>query len=232
MAPGSQIDDLATALAQMARDLLVQETVQQTLDRIVEHAVTLVDGCDYAGVLAVESGELRTLAATDDLARESDRIQVELGEGPCLDSTLREEQVYRIVDMTTDERWPRYAPKAAALGIGSAMGFLLYTREHKLGALNVYGSERKAFTEHSEHVGWLLASHAAVAFASARSDAQLQQAIASRQEIGEALGIVMERHKVSEQEAFDLLRRHSQDRNIKLRELARLLTETGELPGR
>jgi transcriptional regulator with GAF, ATPase, and Fis domain len=231
MAPDGQPDDLATALAQMARDLLGQETVQQTLDRIVEHAVTLVDGCEHAGVLAIESGELRTLAATADLVRESDRIQVELGEGPCFDSTLREEQVYRIADMTTEERWPQYAPKAAALGIGSAMGFLLYTREQNLGALNVYGGRRKAFTERSEHVGWLLASHAAVAFASARSDAQLQQAIASRQEIGEALGIVMERHKVSEQQAFDLLRRYSQDRNIKLRELARQLTESGELPG-
>lgn len=231
MAPADQPDDLATALANMARDLLTQQTVQQTLDRIVAHAVALVDGCEFAGVLAVESGKLRTLAASHDVAVESDRLQLELGEGPCLDSTLHEERVYRIVDLTIDERWPRYGPKAHGLGIGSAMGFLLYTQERNLGALNLYGSRRKAFTERSEHVGWLLASHAAVAFASARSDAQLQQAIASRQEIGEALGIVMERHKVTEQQAFDMLRQRSQDKNVKLRELARELTETGELPG-
>jgi transcriptional regulator with GAF, ATPase, and Fis domain len=232
MAPDRPPEDLATVLARMARDLLTQETVQQTLDRIVAYAVDLVDGCERAGVLAIESGSLRTLAASDDVAVASDRIQLEVGEGPCLDSALRDERVYRIADMATETRWRRYAPRAHALGVGSAMGFLLYTREHNLGALNLYGSTRNAFTEQSEHIGWLLASHAAVAFASARSDAQLQQAIVSRQEIGEALGIVMERHKVTEQEAFDLLRRESQDRNVKLRELARRLTETGELPGR
>lgn len=144
---------------------------------------------------------------------------------------LRDARVYRIDDdMATDERWPSYAPRAHALGIGSAMGFLLYTRERNLGALNLYGSKQNAFTEQAEHVGLLLASHAAVAFASARSDAQLQQAIATRQEIGEALGIVMERHRVTEEQAFDLLRRHSQEQNVKLRDLARRLTQTGELP--
>ncbi len=230
MAPHSQPDDLATALARMARELLTQETVGQTLDSIAAHAVELVDGCEFAGILAVENGRLRTVAATHTIAEESDRIQVELGEGPCLDSALRTERVYRIDDLATDERWPRYGPKAGELGIGSAMGFLLYTRDHNLGALNLYGGRPHAFGERCEHVGWLLASHAAVAFASARSDAQLQQAIASRQEIGEALGIVMERLKITEQEAFDLLRRQSQQRNVKLRELARSLTETGELP--
>jgi transcriptional regulator with GAF, ATPase, and Fis domain len=230
MAPDSRPDDLATALARMARDLLTQRTEQQTLDRIIAYAVDLVDGCDSAGVLAIETGSLRTLAFTDEVAFTSDQIQLEVDEGPCLDSTLRDERVYRIADMATDTRWRRYAPRAHELGIGSAMGFLLYTRERNLGALNLYGRDRKAFGEHSEHIGWLLASHAAVAFASARSDAQLQQAIASRQEIGEALGIVMERRKITEQEAFDLLRRESQDRNVKLRDLARRLTETGELP--
>lgn len=232
MAQQSQPDDLATALARMARDLLAQETVQHTLDRIVEHAVALVDGCEAAGVVTVESGTLRTLAATDGVATESDRIQAGLGEGPCLDDTLPESRLYRIEDMTAEQRWPRYAAQAHVAGIGSAMGFLLYTRDRNLGALNVYGSGGHAFGEHSEHVGWLLASHAAVAFASARSDAELQRAIASRQEIGEALGIVMERHKIDEDEAFDLLRRHSQERNVKLREVARHVTRTGEIPDR
>jgi GAF domain-containing protein len=225
MPPDSRPDDLATALARMT-----QRTEQQTLDRIVAYAVDLVDGCDSAGVLAIEAGSPRTLAATDDVAVTSDQIQLELGEGPCMDGTLRDERVYRITDMATDTRWRRYASRAHERGIGSSMGFLLYTRERNLGALNLHGRNREAFGERSEHIGWLLASHAAVAFASARSDAQLQQAIASRQEIGEALGIMMERRKISEQEAFDLLRRRSQDRNVKLRDLARQLTETGELP--
>jgi GAF domain-containing protein len=226
MAPHGDPEPLAVALAGMARDLLTQQTVQQTLDRIVEHAVTLVDGCEFAGILTVESGRPRTLAATHDVARESDRLQVEVGEGPCLDATLLDERVFRIDDLATEERWPRYVPKARELGIGSSMGFLLYTRDHNLGALTVYGSRPNAFAERSEHVGWLLASHAAVAFASARSDAQLQQAIASRQEIGEALGIVMERYKLTDERAFAFLQRLSSHRNVKLRLVAQEIVDT------
>lgn len=230
MSLAGEPEELATALANMARDLLAQESVQETLDRIVAHSVELVDGCDGAGVLTIRSGQIRTLAATDEVARRSDEAQAEFGEGPCLDAELRERQHYRLGDLATaGDRWPRYAAKARELGIGSAMGFLLYTEEENLGALNLYAKRPDAFTERSEHVGRLLASHAAVAFASARSDAQLHQAIASRQDIGEALGIVMERFKLTERQAFQVLRKASQDKNIKLRDLAREVTETGEI---
>ena len=109
-------------------------------------------------------------------------------------------------------------------------GFLLFTEEDKLGALNLYSERAGAFTERSEQVGWLLASHAAVAFASARTDAQLQEAMATRQDIAEAMGILMERYKVTERQAFAMLVKASQNRNIKLREIARAITQTGEIP--
>jgi transcriptional regulator with GAF, ATPase, and Fis domain len=214
----------------MARDLLAQPGVQQTLDRVVAHAVALVDGCESAGILVVRSGKVSTLAASDEVARKSDRLQAELGEGPCLNATIEEEQVFRIADMAAaTDRWPRYAPAARELGIGSAMGFWLFTEDENLGALNLYSSQPNAFGKRTEHVGWLLASHAAVAFASARNEAQLRDAIGTRQEIGEALGIIMERGKITEEQAFDLLREASQSRNVKLRELARQITETGQL---
>ncbi|HEX2132582.1 MAG TPA: GAF and ANTAR domain-containing protein [Actinophytocola sp.] len=225
--PGIDSEDLPTALASMARDLLAQPTVQATLDRIVAHAVELVDGCESAGILIVRRGEVQALAATDDRARASDLLQGEVGEGPCLDATLREEQAFRIPDMVADERWPKYGPRAVELDIGSAMGFLLFTEDENLGALNMYSSRPNAFGERTEHIGWLLASHAAVAFASARTDDQLRAAIATRQEIGEAVGILMERYKVSEEQAFDLLRKESQNHNVKLRDVARVVTETG-----
>jgi transcriptional regulator with GAF, ATPase, and Fis domain len=219
---------LATELASMARDLLAQPTVQQTLDRVVAHAVSLVHGCEAAGILVIHGREVHTLATTSELARASDAVQGELGEGPCLNATLQEEQVFRIADMSkAGDRWPRYAPRARELGIGSAMGFLLYTEEENLGALNLYASQPNAFGTENEHVGWLLASHAAVAFASARNDAQLREAIATRQEIGEALGILMERYKITDGQAFDLMRKESQTRNVKVRQIARLVTETG-----
>jgi transcriptional regulator with GAF, ATPase, and Fis domain len=232
MAPRREPESLAVALAAMARDLLAQETVQETLDRIVDHSVDLVDGCEAAGIMVVRDKEVRTLSVSDELVTISDRMQGEFKEGPCYDAARRLQQVYRIPDMTeTAERWPLYTPKARDLGIGSMMGFLLFTDDENLGALDLYSSQPGAFTEAAEQVGWLLASHAAVAFASARNDAQLREAISTRQDIGEALGIVMERYKVPEQQAFAVLKKASQDRNLKLRELARQVVETGEIPG-
>ncbi|CAM05926.1 ANTAR domain-containing protein [Saccharopolyspora erythraea NRRL 2338] len=226
-------EGLAVALARMARDLLAQNTVQSTLDRIASFAVELVDGCEHAGILLVHPGrEIQTAAATSDLVRESDRLQGELGEGPCLDAARNREEVYRIADMTREEyRWTRYVPHARRMGIGSMMGFLLYTDEDELGALDLYSSRPSAFTEHSELVGWLLASHAAVAFSSARTAAQLHAAIATRQDIGEALGIIMERYKITGDEAFKVLKHSSQEHNVKLRDIARRITETGSIPG-
>ncbi|WP_244900796.1 GAF and ANTAR domain-containing protein [Streptomyces nanshensis] len=227
-----ELEDFAIRLADMARDLLAQDSVQKTLDRVVAHAVDLVDGCDAAGVMTIENGQVRTLATTDAGVQASDRIQGELSEGPCFDAAWKPNQVYRIGDMTeTVERWPRYAPEARRLGIGSMMGFLLYTEDDNLGALDLYSRTPNAFTERSENVGWLLASHAAVAFSSARTHAQLHTAMETRHNIGEAIGIVMERYKLDEDQAFAVLRKSSQDRNVKLREIVRTVTETGEIPG-
>lgn len=216
------LEGLAIGLARMSRDLLAQESVQSTLDRIVLHAVELVEGCDAAGVLLLHNdGSVETAAATSETVRLSDQAQGELREGPCFDAAFHRERFYRIADLgTTTPQWPNYAPRARELGVGSMMGFLLYTDEGDLGALDLYASTPNTFTQSSELAGWLLASHAAVAFAGARTTAQMQSAIATRQEIGAALGIIMERHKLTEDEAFQLLKKISQDRNVKLRDLA------------
>ncbi|WP_433872814.1 GAF and ANTAR domain-containing protein [Saccharopolyspora sp. CA-218241] len=224
---------LAIALAHMSRDLLAQETVQGTLDSISAHAVDLVDGCEAAGIMVVHrKGRVETASATDDLVRISDETQAELGEGPCLDAAAHSTPAYRIADMAGEgHRWRHYAPRARDLGIGSMMGLLLYTDEDELGALDFYSSRPGAFTDRSERLGWVLASHAAVAFSSARSSAQLQSAIGTRQDIGEALGIIMERRKVPEEQAFALLRQASQHGNTKLRDIAQRVITTGEVPG-
>jgi transcriptional regulator with GAF, ATPase, and Fis domain len=226
------VGKLAMDLADMARNLLAQPTVDDTLERIVAHAVELVDGCEAAGILAVQDGHVETVVATDGVVRVSDRIQGELGEGPCLDAEQDRQPVYRIADMSSvGDRWARYAPKACEVGIGSMMGFLLYTHGHAdLGALNLYSSQTNAFTETSEYTGWLLASHAAVALSSARHDADLHEALATRQHIGEATGFVMARYNLTRGDAFDRIVKASQNNNIKVRDLARLIKETGELP--
>ncbi len=231
MAGERRPEELATALAQMARDLLAQDSLQATLDRIVTYAQELVAGCDRAGIMVVGKDEVHTLAFSDDEARASDRIQGELREGPCFDATSTGREAFLVPDLSAAAaRWPRYTQRVRELGIRSMLGFKLFTDEENLGALNLYSSRPGALTERSEQVGWLLASHAAVAFSSARSDADLHGAISSRQDIGIALGILMERHRLSAAEAFSVLSRASQESNTKLRDVARRVAETGEDP--
>ncbi|MBO3682541.1 GAF and ANTAR domain-containing protein [Streptomyces sp. NEAU-YJ-81] len=222
----------AEQMAEMARDLLAQDSVDATLERITARAVEIVEGCEAAGILVFRDNRVETLAPTDGLVVRSDQLQERLGEGPCFDAALRAQPVYRLQDLAEPgERWPEFAGRARALGVGSMMGFLLYTGEEELGSLNLYARRPAAFTQGSETAGWLLASHAAVAFSSARSADQLQQALASRHTIGEAMGILMERLGVGEDDAFNLLRRVSQERNMKLRDIARQVCESGGIDG-
>ncbi|MCZ9344495.1 GAF domain-containing protein, partial [Streptomyces sp. TRM76130] len=131
---------------------------------------------------------------TDQVVVDSDRLQEHLAQGPCFDiaRSVADERGFRITDFDDEPvRWPAYVPAARALGLGSMMGILLYTDDEELGALDFYSRRPGAFTEDSETAGWLLASHAAVAFSSARSQAQMRQAIDTRHTIGEAMGILM-----------------------------------------
>ncbi|WP_064456231.1 GAF and ANTAR domain-containing protein [Streptomyces hygroscopicus] len=224
----------AERMATMARDLLAQRSVDATLERITESAVEIVEGCDAAGILMLHGSRVETLAPTEGLVIRSDRLQERLGEGPCFDVAARvnDERVFRIKDFgRPPEQWQGYVGQARAFGIGSMMGFLLYTERENLGALNLYSRRPAAFGKASETAGWLLASHAAVAFSSARTADQLQQALQTRHTIGEAMGILMERLRVSEDDAFAMMRRVSQERNVKLRDIARQICESGGLEG-
>lgn len=134
--------------------------------------------------------------------------------------------------MRTEQRWPEFAKRAVDLGVGSMLSIQLYVTGDNLGALNLYSEAAEAFDDESEHVGLLLASHAAIAMASAQQQEQLVQAITTRDLIGQAKGILMERHKITSEQAFTLLIRASQLANTKLRDVAEHLTTTGELAAR
>ncbi|MFE4999272.1 GAF and ANTAR domain-containing protein [Streptomyces mirabilis] len=222
----------AQQMASMARDLLAQDSVDATLARIAASATELVEGCDAAGILVVHDSKVETLTPTHQLVIDNDQLQQRLGEGPCFDAarSSQGERVFRIADLTNEhQRWPAYAPQAQALGVGSMMGFLLFTEDQDHGALNLYSRKPGAFTEASEMADWLLASHAAVAFSSARTHAQMEHALATRHVIGEAMGILMGARHLTEHEAFGVLRRYSQENNIKLREVARRICAEGSL---
>ncbi|MGW8889389.1 GAF and ANTAR domain-containing protein [Streptomyces sp. NPDC055749] len=223
----------AEQMGAMAHDLLEQPSVDRTLERITGSATELVEGCDAAGILLLNDQQAVSLAPSERLVVKLDQLHHRLGQGPCFDAARHsvKERVFRIADFTLEEsRWPDFVPEALKLGAGSMMGFLLFTEDEDFGALNFYSREPGAFTEVSQTAGVLLASHAAVALSSARTHAQMEQAVATRHQIGQAMGILMARHHIAENEAFNVLRRYSQDNNVKLRDIAQQVSEQGRLP--
>ncbi|MGW7587743.1 GAF and ANTAR domain-containing protein [Streptomyces rubiginosohelvolus] len=223
----------AERIGVMAHDLLEQPSVDATLGRITGSAAELVAGCDAAGILVLSGTQSVSLAPTEPLVAELDQLQRTLDQGPCFDAARRStgERVFRIADFTVGEpRWSDFVAEALKLGLGSMMGFLLFTEDEDFGALNFYSRRPGAFTEESERAGVLLASHAAVALSAARTHAQMEQAVSTRHQVGQAMGILMARHNITENEAFNRLRGYSQNNNVKLRDVALLVCEQGALP--
>jgi GAF domain-containing protein len=220
-------------LAAIARDLLNEPDVQQTLQRVVEAAAANLGPEVWASVSLVrQRREVDTPATSDDRAAHADRLQYELGEGPCLDA-IWEQETFQIDDMTTDEHYPRWsAAVAEQTGIRSSLSLQLYTDENQksLGGLNLYSPRPGAFDAHTRGEALAFAAQAAVAVTSARTEEHLRSALSTRTLIGQAQGILMERLKLTPDQAFAVLSRLSQQSNVKLREIARRLVETGEIP--
>jgi transcriptional regulator with GAF, ATPase, and Fis domain len=224
-------EKFAVTLADAARDLLAQTSHQRTLGKVVEHAATLVDGCDAASIMVRANGATRTVASTGELASRADQLQGKVRQGPCYDAIAERKQIYRLADTTDSARWPLFAEPAAGLGVGSVLGFVLHANDHdNMGALNLYSTNPLAFTERSERVGWIVASHCAVALATSRRDEAMQQALHNSRVIGTAVGVLMTRHRLTNESAFALLSRWSQDHNVKVAEIADTVARTGELP--
>jgi GAF domain-containing protein len=131
-----------------------------------------------------------------------------------------EHRSYRIDDMSTDTRWPRFAAAAHAHGVRSMLGYRLFTSGRTLGALDLYSSKLNAFNAESEVVGELFAAHAAIALIGSTQQAEWKTALNSRDTIGMAKGILMHRERLTEELAFTLLVSASQKANIKIHDLA------------
>lgn len=221
---------LADQLGALARSLEAEDDVEATLTAIVHAAVGTVPGAEHASISAVKKRqEVRTLAATDQLSRAGDRAQYEAAQGPCLDS-LYDQRTIRLPDMSAEQRWPDFARRADELGIASMLAVQLYVDDDDLGALNLASPQVDAFDDESEHVALLFASHAAVAMAGAQQQEQLRSALQTRDLIGQAKGILMERFKVTGDRAFQLLARASQTTNRRLPDIAEELVSSGRLP--
>lgn len=218
----------AEELAQLAITLHDEPTVDETVDRVLEYAVRAL-GCDYAGVIFVHArSRVETAAATDPLIEKLDLIQLECGEGPDLD-VLDGLVGIHVSDTDTETRWPNWAKRVSSFGIRSLISVRLYTSATTVGTLNLYNREPNLFTVEDEQVAHLLARHAAVALAAARTTENLWQAVDARKLIGQAQGILMERYSLNADQAFAVLMRYSQQKNVKLRDVANNLVVDREL---
>lgn len=212
--------ELAETLAEVARVLLEDRDVEATLVRICELAAKTVDGCEAAGISIAEGNRITSRSTTDDLPCIVDEIQSETQQGPCVDA-IKEHAVFLTGSLAEESRWPEFAKRAnERTGVQSILSLRLFASEDTMGALNLYSRQRDAFDDHDVAVGSVFAAHAAVALANAKHDEQLESKASSRDLIGMAKGIIIARQNVSEDEAFDVLRRASQRMNVKLRELA------------
>jgi GAF domain-containing protein len=232
---GYREEELVAEIAAVANALLSGNTLEETLQQVVSTAVSAMDGCDSAGVFVVDGRAVRSVAYTSDAVVELDRFQDTLDEGPCLDAASSAAVVY-VSDLSEDDRYPGFRAAAMSADIRTVLACPLST-DGMRGALNLYARLPNAFGATDRAKGTILAALAGAAIASTtrRADLQsqnlnLQAALISRELIGQAQGILMERERVSAEQAFDILRRASQHLNEKLRDVAQTLVETGESP--
>ena len=189
---------LARELSEFARQLTVEPDPAAVQQHIVNSALIEIDGAVAAAITLVKGKEVSTTARTADIAEHVDALQYRTGEGPCL-SSLREQGTVRSDDLSHETRWPKFAGAATELGVRSMLSFQLFVEANNLGALNLYADHPGAFSDDDESTGLLLASHAAIAMGGAATEANLRAALESRDLIGQAKGILMERYKVDAQ---------------------------------
>ncbi len=220
---------MADVFARLAVELHEESGVEETVEAVLQFALQAVS-CTHAGVaLSHRGGKLETVAVTDPVVEKSDQLQLECGEGPSLDVIAGRGTVL-VPDTAGEPRYPDWSTKVALLGLGSVLAVRLATSGSTLGVLQLFNTEPYAFEPDDDAVAHILARHASVALANARQEASLWQAIDARKLVGQAQGILMERFDIDSDQAFAVLRRYSQDHNIKLRDVAQRLIDTRKLP--
>jgi GAF domain-containing protein len=251
-------DALWNALAGLAQTLLGDESVTTTLQRVAASAATLIDAVEECGVTVAHDDRPSTDAATGGVVYEVDNFQYDIDQGPCLHALLTGEPV-EIPCMKADHRWPTYAAFAADRGINSSLSLPLTVRaspsisapvvsnpaladalaDGRVGVVNLYSQREGEFSAEERWGAQTFAEQAAVAIYNARMyetahrlTTDLQAALSSRAVIEQAKGILMGRHGVPADDAFDLLRERSQRSNRKLRDIAQsLVSEVSSEPG-
>lgn len=216
--------DEADFLSRIALELDAELTMSSTAELIAEYA-RLTTAADECGILFSQPANTwSTPAATSPRVTELHQLQISLDEGPCLDA-IRKQSTYICDDTRNDDRWPTWGPAAAELGISSTLSIRLESKNRNLGALNLYAEPVGAFGTQDVAIASNFARHASIALSTAFTEQGMALAIDARTFIGQAQGILMGRYGISAEQAFEYLRRRSQQEHIKLTDIAHEVIE-------
>jgi GAF domain-containing protein len=222
--------DVVARLAELSRELQVERTLAETMQVVVDAAVGAVPAADAGGIAELRpDGPLDVRYATDPLVERVAAVQSELGIGPSFDAAYDRISL-RIDDLGNEPRWAAFAERVRA-SAGSLLAYRLWVPGRNVAVLSLYAKAPRAFDDNDERTGLLFATLASIALSGARRADQLRGAIDSRDAIGQAKGVLMERFKLSADEAFSVLRQASMDSNLLLRDVARRVTEDEDVAG-
>ncbi|MGY3551880.1 GAF and ANTAR domain-containing protein [Williamsia sp. R60] len=228
-------NDAYKRIAELARDMSehLPNDSATALGELIHNAVDHIPGASYAGITVVsrQNRDVATPAATHEVPRTLDALQQKHREGPCFDAAVEHDSYY-ISNLYGEKRWPRFCADAIEqTPIQSIAAFQLFTTRDAVGALNLYSEIPGAFDQDSRDLGYIFAAHAATVWGALQRGEQFRSALASRDTIGQAKGMIMERYSVNAIQAFDLLRKLSQESNIRLYDIARQLVENDHPSG-
>lgn len=224
-------DDLQRSLTSLSRLAVSRLDLEPLLTRVAQYAVQAIPGADGAGLTLIEEGRQDTIVVTAPFVREVDDIQYKLMQGPCV-SAAAEGRTVMSGSLGGDRRWPQFGSRVARLGVHSVVSLPLVTDEGVLGAMNVYAHDKHAFDDRAASLGEFFAIPAAIAVQNAHAMAQahrlteqLRAALEQRMVIDRAVGIVMSRSGVTEDEALHRLRTLSQHEHHKLTAIAQQIVD-------
>jgi len=224
---GDQESFGADAFARLALELHDAGGVDETVGAVVTFALQ-AEACTYAGVMLTARGSREIAAVTDPLVAEIYQLQTDIGEGPVL-TALSEGVAVRVEDVAAETRWPTWARLLTQYRVRSSLHVPMWAGGQLIGVLSLFNTAPNAFTADDEAIAHILARHASIAVASARDDEMMAAAVDARKLVGQAMGILMERFDLDEARAFEILKRYSQQHNVKLRDVAQELIDTRKL---
>jgi transcriptional regulator with GAF, ATPase, and Fis domain len=216
--------DPRTLFAGLAAIVYDHRSFPEIYQAVCDSAVVLVPGCDHASIMLRARNSFITAAASDDVAKAVDELERRHGEGPCVDAIV-DDTPQLDVDLQVDPTWPKLAASVLTdTPVRAVAGFRLRVDHDKVGALNLFSDTRNGLDTRSVDAAIMLSTFASVALLAAHRSEQassLRNGLESNREIGKAIGLLMAFHKISEDAAFEMLRKASSEMNLKIAEVAK-----------